>query len=327
MKTPLVSIIIPMYNVENCIATCVQSVIKQSYTNFELLLIDDGCIDKTCDICREFIENDKRIYLIRKQNGGVSSARNLGLKKAHGNYVCFIDSDDYLSSDYVRKLVQDVEKVSSETLIFHNYNLVGQDLYDNISRVGFFGDNEAIEIFFTLELYKLSGPYAKLYNLDIIRRHNLRYPDDISLGEDLIFTLSYLNVVDKIYLRNISNYHIVRRNNSLNFSYYQFNNEYKIYQEVSKYCDSLLNKTRLLNKEVEKWKCVEPFFLRVIQCFFRNKGNISLREGIACLKVIKKNDFLSFSLYYKPSTLSKFIMKYLLVNRFFGLYMLLGRFR
>lgn len=216
MKTPLVSIIIPMYNVENCIATCVQSVIKQSYTNFELLLIDDGCIDKTCDICREFIENDKRIYLIRKQNGGVSSARNLGLKKAHGNYVCFIDSDDYVSSDYVRKLVQDVEKVSSETLIFHNYNLVGQDLYDNISRVGFFGDNEAIEIFFTLELYKLSGPYAKLYNLDIIRRHNLRYPDDISLGEDLIFTLSYLNVVDKIYLRNISNYHIVRRNNVSN---------------------------------------------------------------------------------------------------------------
>ena len=166
-----------------------------------------------------------------------------------------------------------------------------------------------------------------MYNLDIIRRHNLRYPDDISLGEDLIFTLSYLNVVDKIYLRNISNYHIVRRNNSLNFSYYQFNNEYKIYQEVSKCCDSLLNKTRLLNKEVEKWKCVEPFFLRVIQCFFRNKGNISLREGIACLKVIKKNDFLSFSLYYKPSTISKFIMKYLLVNRFFGLYMLLGRFR
>ena len=95
---------------------------------------------------------------------------------------------------------------------------MGQDLYDNISRVGFFGDKEAIEIFFTLELYKLSGPYAKLYNLDIIRRHNLRYPDDISLGEDLIFTLSYLNVVDKIYLRNISNYHIVRRNNSLNFS-------------------------------------------------------------------------------------------------------------
>ena len=87
MKTPLVSIIIPMYNVENCIATCVQSVIKQSYTNFELLLIDDGCIDRTCDICREFIENDKRIYLIRKQNGGVSSARNLGLKKANGNYV------------------------------------------------------------------------------------------------------------------------------------------------------------------------------------------------------------------------------------------------
>ena len=67
----------------------------------------------------------------------------------------------------------------------------------------------------------MSGPYAKLYNLDIIRRHNLRYPDDISLGEDLIFTLSCLNVVDKIYLRNISNYHIVRRNNSLNFSYYQ----------------------------------------------------------------------------------------------------------
>lgn len=68
-------------------------------------------------------------------------------------------------------------------------------------------------------------------------------------------------------------------------------------------------------------------FFEGYSMFFRNKGNISLREGIACLKVIKKNDFLSFSLYYKPSTISKFIMKYLLVNRFFGLYMLLGRFR
>ena len=145
---------------------------------------------------------------------------------------------------------------------------MGQDLYDNISRVGFFGDKEAIEIFFTLELYKLSGPYAKLYNLDIIRRHNLRYPDDISLGEDLIFTLSYLNVVDKIYLRNISNYHIVRRNNSLNFSYYQFNNEYKIYQEVSKCCDSLLNKTRLLNKEVRKMEMCRTLFFEGYSMFF-----------------------------------------------------------
>ena len=81
MKTPLVSIIIPMYNVENCIATCVQSVIKQSYTNFELLLIDDGCIDRTCDICREFIENDKRIYLIRKQMEELVLQEILGLKK------------------------------------------------------------------------------------------------------------------------------------------------------------------------------------------------------------------------------------------------------
>ena len=92
----LISVIVPVYNVENYLYKCISSIITQSYGNFELILIDDGSIDKSGEICDSFSEKDNRIKVIHKVNEGVSSARNYGLKQARGEYICFVDSDDYV---------------------------------------------------------------------------------------------------------------------------------------------------------------------------------------------------------------------------------------
>ena len=103
---PLVSVIIPVYNVEKYLRECLDSVLAQTYKNLEVILVDDGSTDSSTDICREYCEKDKRFKLHQKENGGASSARNLGLNCAKGDYLYFLDSDDYLKSIALEKMIE-----------------------------------------------------------------------------------------------------------------------------------------------------------------------------------------------------------------------------
>lgn len=100
----LISVIIPIYNVEKYLRNCIDTVINQTYSNIEIILVNDGSTDSSLKICNEYKEKDNRITIINKENGGVSDARNAGLKNAHGKYICFVDSDDYISEKFVEKL-------------------------------------------------------------------------------------------------------------------------------------------------------------------------------------------------------------------------------
>lgn len=100
----LISVIIPVYNTENYIGVCLESLVKQTYTNFEVLMIDDGSTDNSGRICQEYTESDSRFHYYRKENGGVSSARNLGIEYSRGDYLTFVDSDDWVEEDYLEVL-------------------------------------------------------------------------------------------------------------------------------------------------------------------------------------------------------------------------------
>ena len=104
MRHELISIIIPIYNVENYLRQCLDSIVAQTYQNFECLLINDGSPDNSSDICREYVAKDTRFRYFEKENGGVSSARNLGIERSEGAYITFIDSDDWVDSDYLEVL-------------------------------------------------------------------------------------------------------------------------------------------------------------------------------------------------------------------------------
>lgn len=105
----MISIIVPVYNIEKYLQRCIESILAQKFVDFELLLIDDGSKDKSGDICDNFALKDKRIKVFHKENGGVSSARNLGIAKAQGEWITFIDSDDWVSEDYLSSFSTDCD--------------------------------------------------------------------------------------------------------------------------------------------------------------------------------------------------------------------------
>lgn len=116
-KSPLISIIVPVYNVEKYVLKCLKSLVNQSYDNIEILVVDDGSTDKSGKICDEFALKDKRIRVFHKKNGGLSSARNFGIKKAKGEYICLVDSDDYVRKEFVEKMLEAAKEKNAEIVV------------------------------------------------------------------------------------------------------------------------------------------------------------------------------------------------------------------
>ena len=117
----LVSVIVPIYNVEDYLLTCIKSILNQTYTNIEVILVNDGSTDKSLDICKKIIRNDSRVRLISKKNGGLSEARNFGIDEALGEYYLFVDSDDYIKEDMIEKMVIAMNKERNIDLVICNY--------------------------------------------------------------------------------------------------------------------------------------------------------------------------------------------------------------
>lgn len=209
---PLISIIVPVYNADQYIDKCIDSIRNQSYTNFELLLIDDGSVDNSASICKRYAEEDSRIKYIYKRNGGVSSARNLGIENATGKWVCFVDSDDYIDSDYLLNF--GVTNDDHITLYAQGYKIICQEIIiKEPSKVGIFDKKDAYDILEQSDI--LNSPVFKLYNKDIIDNNKLRFDKTVSYGEDHLFSMDYLKFSNKTVIMDFCGYNYVRHNNSL----------------------------------------------------------------------------------------------------------------
>ncbi len=135
MKNPAVSVIVPVYNVEPYLARCLDSILAQTFTDFELLLIDDGSPDRCGEICDEYPGKDNRVRVFHQPNAGVSCARNKGLDVAKGHYVVFVDSDDYVLPSYLHALYEDASAHPGVGLVVHGHHSVnswGEPLSDGL---------------------------------------------------------------------------------------------------------------------------------------------------------------------------------------------------
>ena len=204
--TLLISIIVPIYNAEKTIRRCIKSIQNQTFTDWELLLIDDGSTDQSADICDEYALEDKRIEAIHKENGGVSSARNEGIKHSKGDYILMLDSDDSLELNTCESLMTMSEEKKTDCIVFGFKQSSGsiwtaRENKDYNSVLDFKKD---FSYWLSTEL--LSSSVNKLYKKSLIQH---LYPENISFGEDLIFCLSYLKqchsisfITDTFYLHN-----------------------------------------------------------------------------------------------------------------------------
>ena len=203
MKNDLVSIIIPAYKAEKYIERCLASIINQTHTNLEIVIVDDGSPDKTPEMLDAYAKKDKRIKVIHKTNSGVSSARNEGIKKATGKYVCFVDIDDEVKPDYVKCMYEAITKHNTDAAMCSLISERKKDIFtiEGSETIKVFTFPENLDDF--VEVY-CSGvfmpPYCKLYKTEMIKEG---FPENTSFGEDEIFNLKYFcNVKSMVVVPN-----------------------------------------------------------------------------------------------------------------------------
>lgn len=218
MMEPKVSIIVPVYNAEEYLERCVDSILNQEFSDLELILVDDGSKDGSGDICRRYGEQDRRVRVISKENSGVSDSRNMAIDQARGIYLQFVDSDDWLTPDATRLLVRRAEETGCDLVISDFYRVSG----DLVAHKGDIEEDGEM----TLEEFAshmMENPadfyygvlWNKLYRRELVERYHLRMDRNISWCEDFMFNLEYMRHVQSICALRTPVYYYLKRKGSL----------------------------------------------------------------------------------------------------------------
>lgn len=250
-----ISIVVPIYNAERTLHKCIGSIMAQSHRDIEIILVDDGSGDTSLDICNTFKTLDKRIQVIHKKNGGVSSARNIGIEYSTGDYLSFVDSDDYLDEDYLEQFF-DHGRLA-------DFSMQGYKLETNKGNLGksisISPANLGELIQYAEANSMINSPWAKLFSRSVVNENKLLFDERISYGEDHLFVLNYLRYADDFYCSRACGYNYVGdqpgslTNKLVPFSFYSIylkclSQVYLLL--VSKYSDSQELLSRSYNKRI-----------------------------------------------------------------------------
>ena len=242
-NSPLVSVIVPVYKVERYLPRCIESILRQTYTNFELILVDDGTPDRSGIICDRYAEKDSRIKVIHKENGGVSSARNDGIDVAQGEWITFVDSDDWVSDNYLKTLLghfNEKHDLMVGTLEWRSTRIQKNGITECCISVDDCNSYEKLSVmFFGIEF---AGPCMKLFSKRIINKNNLRFERDFKIAEDAVFVMNYLKHCKSICVKNEVVYYYNRLNEfSVTKQYKYFEERTKWYLQYIKKCLEVLH--------------------------------------------------------------------------------------
>ena len=228
MNNILFSIILPVYNGENFIARAIESVLNQTFENFELLIIDDGSIDDSLEICNSFRLEDSRITIISKINTGVSNSRNIGLNNSRGDYILFLDADDFLAPDCLEQVYKTIKSIDADLYIF-NYNDVKLNSVKEARKidVSLAGDeiisiSEVINASVRQYQWKeklwygnLRTVWGKCFIREKILFNNIFFNEELKIGEDMVFLLKYIFCSHRISFSNVPIYNYCCNTNSV----------------------------------------------------------------------------------------------------------------
>ena len=209
MRVPKFSIIVPVYKVEKYLSQCIESILLQECRDFELLLVDDGSPDRSGDICEEYAKKDERIHVIHKENGGVSSARNLGLTHAKGEWYVFIDSDDTISPDFLN-----IDDISVPTdIIQKSFIIINEktkkSIKHHVANNSLYNQDDIFQFYVRKRNNAL---WDKIISSRVIQEN--RFDETVAIGEDFLFFLSVLKQVKTYSFSSTGSYNYVVRSNS-----------------------------------------------------------------------------------------------------------------
>lgn len=315
-KAPFVSLIIPVYKVESRLSKCIESVLCQTFNDFEIVLIDDGSPDKSGAICDLYATKDRRVRVFHQQNQGVSVARNLGLDNALGRWVTFVDSDDYIGNTYLENLIGTEKLIETDLIMIGNTHV---DEKGNTSGKSFLFPEMIVDIINDKNLeqklergkvFRYGITFGHLYNLDMIRKHNIAFLADMCLHEDHMFHFCYLKHVKKIILRPAANYYYVINTSTISLSKSQ-----KTFEELDTAFQRLKGALREVLKE---WHLkgggdsIKSFLLNV-QLNAIHSLYVGKRERQLRLHALSKLSRRDVALHYKPQSLNGYFQYICLV--------------
>ena len=294
-KCNLISVIIPVYKVEKYLDKCIQSVINQTYSNLEIILVDDGSPDNCPQLCDDWANKDERIKVIHKKNGGLSDARNAGLDIATGEYIAFVDSDDYLCKNYLFDMVNMCTKFDGCDLLLGGFNVVS-DYKSNIEKKVLFTEDHnyscvsRLDFVRMYEKWVIQMPWNKLYKLKIIQTSKIRFDENLSLGEDILFNIDYLtNSNGNIAILNKPIYNYTRTGiESLDNKYYpDLKSIYdSIYKRIFEFCDEFnLSNTDIQHVYASYFYSIE----NVLKNTFSEKNKAAKKDKIRYNNSIMKS--------------------------------------
>lgn len=317
----LITVIVPVYNVEKYIAECIESILKQSYSNIELLLVDDGSSDNSGKICDYYATIDKRIRVFHQSNQGVSHARNTALCVAKGEWVTFVDSDDTINPDYIESLVQANSKLDKQILAVSGATRI--DRNDNICKWKQKFENKQIPLlsfskgdYQLLDSILLFGTVlGKLYNLEIVRSTGLQFNEQLPFNEDQLFFFKYLKHINIIASNKNTGYNYFTDGKpSLSTSRYSYDKRLIAYYEIRYVYKELLDKFKLPPTVLKKTSSmVCRIYLDAIKsCYAKHE------DKNICLDILCNLDKKEFRNLYSPVSLQgKMLKAFILFPNYF----------
>lgn len=255
----LISVVVPIYNVAKQLPKCLESIVGQTYADLEIILVNDGSTDNSLEICRDFAQRDSRIKIIDKQNGGLSSARNAGIKAATGEWIGFVDSDDWIESDMYETALKtaldnDVELVQWRRVFFTDTKEYPDDAKyeDGIMKIT--GDK--------ILPWTFNTAYTKLYKMELFTKTGFLFPEGIALCEDFYVSYKIFDYLDHFYFLNKALYHYYVRSDSILHSVKenQVDKAIEAIKDLQEYLDSRNNKVLQISVDNEKVAMRQRYF-------------------------------------------------------------------
>lgn len=249
----LVSIIVPIYNVDKFLAECLQSILNQSHDKLDIILVDDGSTDKSGLICDEFAKKDNRIRVFHTNNNGVSSAKNLGIKNSNGEYICFVDADDYMLPnhvEYILSIIRDCDVAFSYKYL-SDYNKQAKDNKNEVRIIS--GEQAAIDLLY----YKINiGVWNKMFKKTFLHKYNVLFYANQFMGEGFNFNMKAFQYAEKVSAGFSATYFYRRDNENsatTKFSLEKWNNAF---ESIDKIKEDLIIKTQkmMVAWEFANWR-------------------------------------------------------------------------
>lgn len=291
MTEPLISVIVPVYNVEKYLDKCIESIVNQTYTNLEIILVDDGSPDNCPVICDKWAVRDSRIKVIHKDNGGVSSARNAGLDVFSGEYVAFVDSDDYIEAEFIKSLFEHLSITKSDAVISSFVFDYLDKKSDVINICDGIYDGEAVLINYLNDIIRPEA-CGKLISRRVI---NVRFDTEFGYGEDFLFNYYVLKNCKRVVCVNQHNYHYLQESGNSSTTAFITDNRARSYKEIEKILIDCKNTGGVYSAAVKRFtvrtfallvrimrvdEYCSKYFNDVVDCILNYKKDIILNKSI-----------------------------------------------